>query len=209
MSKPSLLLIGAGGHALSCIDVIEREGRFNIAGLIGLPEEVGSTRLGHTVLGSDNDLPALRNHYNFALVTIGQIKTADTRITAWKLLHSLGFTLPTIVSPGAWVSPHAILGMGTIVLHGATVNADAVVGDNCIINSHALIEHGARIGHHSHIATGALVNGDVKIGERCFVGSGAVIREGLLIGDASLIGMGSLVRAHCSAGTLVKAGDPA
>ena len=32
MSKIPLLLVGAGGHARACIDVIELEGRFVIAG---------------------------------------------------------------------------------------------------------------------------------------------------------------------------------
>ena len=59
MSNPTILLIGAGGHARACIDVIEQEGRFNIAGLVGLPHEVGSRVLGYPVLGSDIELPDL------------------------------------------------------------------------------------------------------------------------------------------------------
>ena len=38
MSKPSLILIGAGGHARACNDVIEHLGTFDIAGLIGNEE---------------------------------------------------------------------------------------------------------------------------------------------------------------------------
>ena len=32
--KKKLILIGAGGHALSCIDVIEAEKKFKIIGLV-------------------------------------------------------------------------------------------------------------------------------------------------------------------------------
>ena len=35
MSKLGLLLIGAGGHAKSCVDVIEQENEFQIIGLVG------------------------------------------------------------------------------------------------------------------------------------------------------------------------------
>ena len=35
--KSEIILIGAGGHALSCIDVIETHGLYRIAGLVGLP----------------------------------------------------------------------------------------------------------------------------------------------------------------------------
>lgn len=35
-----IVLIGAGGHASSCIDVIEAEDRFRIAGLVGTDAEL-------------------------------------------------------------------------------------------------------------------------------------------------------------------------
>ena len=39
--KKSILLLGAGGHARSCIDVIEEQGQYQIAGLIGVESERG------------------------------------------------------------------------------------------------------------------------------------------------------------------------
>jgi hypothetical protein len=41
MNKENIILIGAGGHALSCIDVIEQENKYSIHGLVGLKDEVG------------------------------------------------------------------------------------------------------------------------------------------------------------------------
>jgi len=46
MSKPNMILIGAGGHAYSCIDVIEQQGKYHIAGLVGMPDEMHTTHLG-------------------------------------------------------------------------------------------------------------------------------------------------------------------
>ena len=57
MTKPSLILIGAGGHARSCIDVVEQQGQFQIAGLISMPDEVHTQHLGYALIGSDSDLP--------------------------------------------------------------------------------------------------------------------------------------------------------
>ena len=206
MSKPSILLIGAGGHAQSCIDVIEQEGRFRIAGLVGLPREVGSNAFGHPVLGTDSDLPNLQKEIQYALVTVGQIKTPKPRKTLFQLAQQLGFSMPTIASPSAYVSPHAILGAGTIVMHGAVINAGAVIGSNCILNSRALAEHGAAIGDHCHIATAAIINGDAKIGAGTFVGSGAGVRESVTIGENCVIGMGQMVLADCPDGCRMPAG---
>ena len=190
-----ILLVGAGGHARACIDVIEQDARFVVIGLIGQPHEVGTRVLAYPVLGTDADLPCvLREHAcAAALVGVGQIKTPTPRMRLFDLLEGSGCELPVIVSPHAYVSRHAVIGAGSIVMHGAIVNAGAVIGRNCILNSLALVEHDAVIGDHCHISTGAAVNGGVRIGEGTFVGSHSSVREGLTIGDYCVIGMGERV----------------
>ena len=42
----SIVLIGAGGHCKSVIDVIEEEGRFKIAGILDKPKLLGTKTLG-------------------------------------------------------------------------------------------------------------------------------------------------------------------
>ena len=195
MNKPPILLVGAGGHALSCIDTIEAQGVYQIVGLIGTPQEVGQARLGYTVIGSDSMLKKIRHDCAYALVGIGQIHSASLRIDLYNRLLKAGYELPAIQSPYARVSPHAHIGRGSIVMHGAIVNAGAIVGENCIINSHALIEHGVKIENHCHIATGARINGDITIGTKSFIGSGAIVREGIRIGQSCVVGMGEVVRA--------------
>lgn len=198
--NPAILLVGAGGHAQSCIDVIEREGRFHIAGLAGLPREAATKVLGYPVLGTDADLQVLHGQVQAAIVTVGQIKTPEPRMRLFRRLEEIGFAMPAIVSPRAYVSPYAQLGPGSIVMHGAIVNAGAVIGRNCIINSNALVEHGARIDDHCHIATAAVVNGEARVGEGTFLGSGATVRELVNVGKGCLIGMGQMVLADCPDG---------
>ncbi|MBL8441109.1 MAG: NeuD/PglB/VioB family sugar acetyltransferase [Betaproteobacteria bacterium] len=194
MSQPLILLVGAGGHARACIDVIEQEGRFAIAGLVGMPDEVGGDVLGYPVLGSDADLPALHERCHNALVTLGQIHSPEPRIQLFFVLERLGFTLPTVVSPFGHVSHHANLGAGSIVMHGAIVNAGARIGRNCILNSRTLVEHDAVIQDHCHLSTGSVVNGSARIGSGSFLGSGSVLREGIALGERCLVGMGLAVR---------------
>lgn len=201
MTMEPILLVGAGGHARACIDVLEQEGRFAVTGLVGLPDEVGTRILGYPVLGTDADLPALLDDYTHALVTVGQIKTPEPRMRFFDLLQQSGCVLPLIVSPCAYVSPHARLGAGTIVMHGAVVNAGAVVGRNCIVNSQSLVEHDAVIADHCHIATAAAINSGVHIGAGTFIGSNSSVRQCIKIGERCLIGMGQRVLADCAAGT--------
>lgn len=194
MKKPGLILIGAGGHAHACIDVIELHGGYQIAGLIGTPSDRNSQHLGYEVIGADQDLPQIAKDNPFALITLGQIQTPDHRIRLYQHASDCGFKLPTIISPGAHVSRHATIGAGTVVMHGATINAGARIGKNCIINTHALVEHDATVADHCHISTGAILNGNVQVETGCFIGSGSVIREGVQIGARSVIGMALSVR---------------
>ena len=194
--KPNIILIGAGGHTYSCIDVIEQQGRFQIAGLVGLPDQktAKNTVYGYAVIGADSDLVNLVKVYQYALITVGQIESSESRIRLYKQAKLLGFQFPTIIAPTAYVSRHSTLGAGTIVMHGAIVNAGASVGNNCIVNSRALIEHDTCVGDHCHISTGSILNGNVTIGAGSFIGSGSVIKQGVSIGKDCLVGLGLGVR---------------
>jgi len=187
MNKRSLILVGAGGHCRSCIDVIELEGRWAIAGIVGRPQERGITVLGHAVNHSDEDLPGLVGAGHAFLLTIGQIGAPGMRQVLFDRLKDMGAEMATVISPRSYVSAHAKVGPGSIVMHHALVNAAAIVGANCIINSKSLVEHDAEVGDHCHVATTAVVNGGVRIGEGSFIGSGAVLKEYITLPPGSFI----------------------
>lgn len=178
MSKPLILLIGGGGHCHSVIDVLELQGQYQIYGIVDTPGKVGSTVLGYPVLGADKDLPQLFEKCAHAIISVGHIQSSALRVKLFNAAKKAGFTLPTIVSPLAYVSKHAQLGEGTVVMHHALVNANVKTGVNCIINSKALVEHDALVGDHCHIATAAVVNGGAQIEDHIFVGSNSVIVQG-------------------------------
>ena len=189
-----IILIGAGGHCKSVIDVIEQQAQFKIAGIIDKPELLGSKILGYQVIGNDFDLQNLAKKYHYALITVGQIKSASSRVKLFELAKKSGFILPYIVSPGAYVSRHSKIGNGTIVMNKAVINANTFVGENCIINSKALIEHDCIIGNDCHISTNATINGEVKIESKCFIGSNVTTKNKIIIKKNSFIKAGSLVK---------------
>jgi sugar O-acyltransferase (sialic acid O-acetyltransferase NeuD family) len=199
MSKPKIILIGAGGHAHACIDVIEQHGQYQIAGLVGKSEEMHTRHFDYSVIATDVELPQLSKDYQYALITVGQIQSPDHRIRLYKQATELGFHLPAIIAPSAHISSHAAIGAGTIVMHGVIVNAGAMVGKNCIINTRALIEHDATVADNCHISTGAILNGNVHIEAGSFVGSGSVIKQGITIRERSIVGLGISVQHNYSA----------
>ena len=190
-----ILLVGGGGHCKSVIDVIELESEFKIAGIIEKDRNlIGQKVLDYEVIGCDEDLKNLREKYEYALITVGQIKTPIPRIKIYEKLKELDFKLPVIISPLAYVSKYSKIEEGTIIMHHALVNTNAKIGKNCIINSKALIEHDTVIEDFCHISTAAVINGGVSVKRGSFIGSNAVTKEYIEIKENSFIKAGSLVK---------------
>lgn len=172
-----ILLIGGGGHCKSVIDVVEQENKYSIAGIIDKKELVGQDILGYKVIGCDDDLEELFKKYKNAIVTVGQIQSPAVRIKLFNKLKTIGYNLPKIISPLAYVSKHAKIAEGTIVMHHVLINACAKIEENCIINTKALVEHDSTIESNSHISTASVVNGGTRIKEGTFFGSNATSKE--------------------------------
>ena len=192
-NNSNIILIGAGGHTSSCIDVIEQEKNYKIQGLVGTKSDLNNSILGYSVIGTDKDLKDILINCQNAIITVGHIINSELRENLFNELLEIGYKVPSIISPKSYVSKHAIIGAGTIVMHGAIINAGAVIGNNCIINTNALIEHGVKIGNNCHISTNSTVNGDVLIGDNCFIGSCSSIREGIRINNNVFVAMCSLI----------------
>lgn len=175
--KKQILLVGGGGHCKSVIDVIEQENNYTIVGIIDKKELLGQEVLGYKVIGCDDDLEVLSQRYKYALVTVGQIQSNTLRVKLFNHLKQIGYTLPVIISPLAYVSKHAEVAEGTVIMHHALINSSVIVGQNCIINSKALIEHDATIEAHCHISTATVINGGVIVKSNSFVGSNTTTKE--------------------------------
>ncbi|KAB2933642.1 MAG: acetyltransferase [Leptonema illini] len=186
-----ILLIGGGGHCKSCIDVIETQGVYQIAGIIDRKHLVGKTVLGYRIIDTDDNLHNYVGIKN-ALISVGQLKNALLRRDLYHMCEAAGFSMPPIISPFAYVSKHAAVGFGTIVMHHAFINAEAKVGNNCIINTKAIIEHDAIVGDNCHISTAAVINGGTVVSEGTFFGSNATSKEQIEIGG--FVKAGSLAK---------------
>ena len=187
-----IILIGGGGHCKSCIDVIENGNKYKIRGII---DKKKNFLLNYKVFPESYINKKLIKN-NYAFVTVGQIKNYKIRVKLFDRLKDLGFKIPTIISPSAYISKHAVIGQGTIVMHGAIINAGAVIGNNCIINTNSLIEHDVVIGDHTHISTEVTINGGVVIENKVFIGSRSIIKDNISIGEHSIVGAGLYIKKN-------------
>lgn len=208
--KPSIVLIGGGGHARVLIDALRAAGETgSIAVLDRDPAQTGTQVLDATILGGDELLEQLAaNGVRRFAVAVGGTKNNAPRAALYRRALDLGLEPAVIIHPRAVVSPWATIGPGCQILAGAVVNAGAVLGANVIVNTGAIVEHDCRIGEHVHIATGAKLASTVTVGDRAHVGAGSVVRQVLTIGEDAVVGAGAVVVKNVSAATVV-AGVPA
>jgi sugar O-acyltransferase (sialic acid O-acetyltransferase NeuD family) len=188
-----IILVGGGGHCVSCIDVIRSTNLFEIAGILDVPSKVGSSVSGIPILGTDADISRLAAEGMSFLITIGQIKSSQRRVEMYNIIKENAGKLPIITSPIAYVSSSASIGEGTIIMHNSLINANAVIGSNCIINTGSLIEHEAIIGDFCHISTHAVINGQVTVGSNSFIGSNSVIANNVTLAARIIVAAGASI----------------
>ena len=202
--KNNLLIIGNGGHALSCIDVIELQRIYKIIGIVSGDSRKDQLKSKYPIVGTDKDLSILFKKTKNAFIGIGFIKPTSIRMKIFNELKQIGYFIPSVRSPNSYISKNAFIGEGSIMMHNSFINAGVQVGKNCIINTGAIIEHETNIGNNSHVSTSAVVNGEVKIGQNSFIGSNSVIKEGIKIGDNCVVSAGSFLRHDLDDGQVYK-----
>ena len=188
-----LLLIGGGGHARACIDVIRQTSEYELIGILDASEKIDENVDEVAIVGSDKDIDEWLKKTDECLIAVGHIGRTNRRQELHKQLKEKGAKFATVISPRAYCAGTAQIGEGTIIMHDVLINAGAKVAENCIINSKALIEHDAAVGAHTHISTRASVNGSAQVGSNCFIGSHAVIFNNCSVGDSSVVGGGQVV----------------
>ncbi len=183
-----LVVVGAGGHARSVLDIALQNNDFDIVGSVD--PKPGSV-LGIPVIGTDKDLEELyKKGIQNIFIAIGD------NLLRQKLFNQavdIGFNPVNIIHKSAVISPRTTLGNGICVMAGAIINVNTVIEDNCIINTNCSIDHDCLIKRSSHVAPGATISGTVNIGEGVHLGTGVSIIDGITIGDWSYIGGGAAV----------------
>lgn len=187
-----IILIGAGGHSKSCIEVMNQTKKYEIQYILDKKSE--GIFLGYKkIIYNKKFLAKLQKKIKYAFICFGQIKNKIVREKTFEDLRNIGFQFPSIKSKSAYISKASQISDGTIVMNGCVINTDVKIGYNNIINTGSIIEHDVSIGNHNHIAPGAIINGGVEIGNNCFIGSGSIIKQGIKIKSNSFIQAGKII----------------
>lgn len=198
------MIYGAGGHAVSVLDVALEAG-FCVHCFIDDTRKRSGRLLGLPIL---HDLSRIGSAGNFLFaVAIGDNFQRERVAGKVKRIFR-GARFPVLVHPDASISRFAALGPGTVVMAGARVGPRCRVGRFCIINTRASIDHDNVLADYSSFAPRAVSGGGVKLGRRSAVSIGAVVQDKVSIGRDTLIGGNSYVNRNVGSNK-VAYGSPA
>ena len=201
----SVLILGGGGHAKMCIDIIRQQGALEPIGIIDTIKTPGEGVFGIPVLGGDEVLQTLRDKgVKLAVLGVGAVLNHSVREKLHAKLMEHGFQVPNIIHPSASIEPSVELGDGNQIMQGAIIGSAVTIGDNCIVNSGSVISHDSSIAKHVHIAPGAVLAGGVQVGAGSVVGMGSTVFLGVQVGQNVMINNGVHIFDDVASDSIVK-----
>jgi len=189
-----IFLFGAGMHGQTCIDVVEKQGDFEIVGLIDSVKQIGSLVDGYEVLGRMKDLTELMRLHK---VKAGFISIGDNWVR--KKISEEIFNIEPDFEFVNIIHPTAVFGKNVKFGKGILVGAETFISSSCTLGDFCFIHHKALLGLHNHlsdfssISLGSLTGGKVTIGACSAVTLRVIVKDRINIGSNSVVGSGSLV----------------
>jgi sugar O-acyltransferase (sialic acid O-acetyltransferase NeuD family) len=170
-----ILILGACGHGLELVDIIQSNRIFDFAGFVDPVFGKSTCYMGHEIIGDDSHLQNLRESgISYAAVAAGWLNIELTKKLIQKVLEA-GFILPNLVHPTAYIYPSAKLLGGVQVFANSVIGASAKIGFCSVVQNLSLVSHDCKIGEAVFIAPGAKIAGNVEIGDYSIIGMNSTI----------------------------------
>ena len=190
----NIVLIGGGNQAHYTIDIIEKEDKYNIVGIIDSIHDIGSDRFGYKIIGRQENLPELIKEYK---IYGGVISIGDNwiRNNIFLQVSSLvpNFNFINAIHPSVVIGNNVILGKGIVAMAGCIFNPKSIIGDFTFFATGAQVEHDCIISDFASISAGSITGGYVKLGKYSALTLGVTVLDRLEIGENTVVGAGSLV----------------
>ena len=189
-----IILIGGGNQVQYTIDIIEKENKYEIAGIIDSKKDINSILYGYKVLGRQENLKTIlkANDIYGGIISIGD---NWSRKLVSELVEKTcpNFKWINAIHPSVIIGNNVKIGHGIIAMAGTIINPGAKLGNFTNYYTNSNVEHDCFIGDFASISAGAVLGGHVKIGKLSAITLNATIFDRLEIGENTVVGSASLV----------------
>lgn len=203
MPSPSnLIIVGAGGHALSVADAALSAGS-TVVGFYS-PDGTGPASALGPVLSSLDPLDLSDTAFALGIGTNHSRESSAQDISK----RFARTEIVSVIHATAWVSPHATVHPGAVILAHTSVGPGSTVGRGALLNTGASLDHESSLCDYASLGPGARTGGNVSVGERTMIGIQAGIVHGVTVGSDCVVGANSLVNSDLDS-NVVAWGTPA
>jgi sugar O-acyltransferase (sialic acid O-acetyltransferase NeuD family) len=186
-----LVIIGAGGHAVSVLNVALAAG-FVIKCFVD-KEKKGQNFLGYDIIGHIQELGDVAS-FDFA-IAIGDNAFRE-RAYSELLLMANNIHFPALVHFSAIIAFNSKIDIGAVIMPNAVIGPNSIIGKFCLVNTMASIDHDCVMSDFSSLAPAAVTGGFVNIGFRSAISIGAIIKDRIKIGSDSVLGANSYLNKN-------------
>jgi acetyltransferase EpsM len=200
MSKPRLVVVGAGWHGRELFSYIRDVIREGWDGeFIGYLDDAAVSDQ-HSqepgILGKlDRFLTCPDEFFDGLeyLTAFGNNATRQTVVDRLNAMYGGRLAARTLVHPASYVGYQVQIGEGSCLAPGAIATRTIRIGKHCILNVKASVSHDCVVGDFVNVNPGATICGNVSLGEGAYIGAGATVKDKVSIGAWSVIGAGATV----------------
>lgn len=190
----NIVLIGGGNQAHYTIDIVEKENKYNIVGIIDSVHEVGSKRFGYKILGRQENLEELIAEYNI----YGGVISIGDNWSRYYVHQQIVKTVPDFmfvnaIHPTVSIGNTTEIGVGVVAMAGCIFNPKAKIGNFTFFATGAQVEHDNNVHDYASISAGSITGGFVTIGKFSAITLGVTVFDRVEIGENTVVGAGSLV----------------
>ena len=140
-----IVVVGSSGHAKVVLDIVEKQERYAVLGLLDRFREPGESTLGYEVLGAEEDLPALAGRLDgvtavlpraeaFALASVGERSYGARILGVDADRERAASSLPALVTDGSYLQGPGDAFVGEALAR----NLGLSVGDDLVLLGTAL-----------------------------------------------------------------------
>lgn len=190
----NIVLIGGGNQAHYTIDIINKEGKYNIIGIIDSIHDIDSIRFGYKILGRQEDIKELISKYGIegGIISIGD-NWIRYYVSSQIKKQIPDFNFVNTIHPSVIIGDNVKLGNGIVAMAGVIFNPKSVIGDFTFYATGAQIEHDCIIEPYASVSAGSVLGGHVHIKSFSAITLNVTIIDRISIGKNTVIGAASLV----------------